>query len=363
MGKPDATKAARTFTAQEEADYYATKEIDLATPFEARHKKPLPLNTNAQEAAVRVNNIGGILKRSDPHVGPMDRFGNAFKPTQYFDQSQAQRPPPQSAAARSEPPPERLQRANAAELVRQFKDKVLERGGSAGIHSLGRVFRLLDADDDRRLSSEELQVGLERYGLYMDKSQVDELIGALDKDKSGSIRLDEFLKAIKGTINARRQKMIDMAYKVLDKNGNGSIQMDDIMATYSTDHDADVLAGRLPSNAALENFLGQFDTLVADGAVSRKEFTEYYRSISASIDNDDYFELMIRNAWHISGGDGWCANTSNVRLLVVSHTGEQKVVCILDDLGLDVHDREAVLAALRAQGETDVYKFTLSGDI
>merc|ERR1719321_2474324 len=133
--------------------------------------------------------------------------------------------------------------------------------------------------------------------------------------------------AIKGTINQRRQAMIDMAYKVLDKNGNGSIQMDDIMATYSTDHDPDVLAGRLPSNAALEYFLGQFDT----------------------IEKDDYFELMIRNAWHIPGGEGWCANTSNVRLLVVSEDGAQRVVMIENDLGLDLHDRQAVMAALASQ--------------
>jgi len=70
---------------------------------------------------------------------------------------------------------------------------------------------------------------------------------------------------------------------------------------------------------------------------------------------------MIRNAWHIPGGAGWSANTSNVRLLVVSSKGEQRVVMIENDLGLDVHDREAVLAELTAQGITDVYNFTLSG--
>jgi len=26
--------------------------------------------------------------------------------------------------------------------------------------------------------------------------------------------------------------------------------------------------------------------------------------LSASIDDDDYFELMVRNSWHISGGTG-----------------------------------------------------------
>ena len=38
------------------------------------------------------------------------------------------------------------------------------------------------------------------------------------------------------------------------------------------------------------------------------EFVEYYNNISPSIDNDDYFELMIRNTWNLdnkSYGKGW----------------------------------------------------------
>lgn len=337
----------------------SAKDLILSTPFEARHKKPLPPTTNAQDAAVRVYNSGGVLKRSDPFVGPKDRFGNAFQPTQYFEPGEAQ----PRAAPRQQPLSEQTKRAAPADCVAQFRKKVLERGGSSGIHSLGRIFRLMDADDNRRLSPDELQTGLEHYGLYMSGADVAELMSAVDKDKSGKMNLTEFLVAIRGTINQRRQQMIDMAYKVLDKNGSGTITIEDIQSTYNVGHDPDVLAGRADPDAALEMFLSRFDTIKTDGIVTQKEFTDYYRSISASIDNDDYFELMIRNAWHIPGGEGWCANTANVRLLVVDRNGNQRVVMIENDLGLDLHNRDAVLAALKSQGITDVVRFTLSGDI
>ena len=52
----------------------------------------------------------------------------------------------------------------------------------------------------------------------------------------------------------------------------------------------------------------------ADHIVTKEEFEEYYNNISASIDNDQYFELMINNAWKINDGDrkqqkAWAADT------------------------------------------------------
>jgi hypothetical protein len=64
---------------------------------------------------------------------------------------------------------------------------------------------------------------------------------------------------------------------------------------------------------------------VKDGKVTPAEFKKYYANLSSSIDEDDYFELMIRNAWHISGGEGWCENSSCRRVLVVHTDGRQTV--------------------------------------
>ena len=38
-----------------------------------------------------------------------------------------------------------------------------------------------------------------------------------------------------------------------------------------------------------------------DSRIDLEEFTEYYANISASIDNDDYFALMMNNSWNIKG--------------------------------------------------------------
>jgi hypothetical protein len=95
--------------------------------------------------------------------------------------------------------------------------------------------------------------------------------------------------------------------------------------------------GTMTEKEVLRGFLDTFDGDVKDGKVTPAEFLEYYESVSASIDLDDYFELMMRNAWHISGGEGWCANSSNMRVLVTHTDGRQTVeeikVSILSSLG------------------------------
>ena len=46
----------------------------------------------------------------------------------------------------------------------------------------------------------------------------------------------------------------------------------------------------------------------SDGKVTPDEFIEYYTNISANIDNDAYFDLMMTNAWNLDGMN----NTANL---------------------------------------------------
>lgn len=125
--------------------------------------------------------------------------------------------------------------------------------------------------------------------------------------------------------------MVHAAYNVLDKDGSGQVTIRDIEMAYDVTHHPDF--GTKTKEEILMNFMQVWETHKKDGIVTIEEFEDYYKDISASIDDDDYFELMIRNAWHIDGGKGWCENTTIRRVLKEDPAGNQKVVKVLNDMG------------------------------
>ena len=116
-----------------------------------------------------------------------------------------------------------------------------------------------------------------------------------------------------------------IAFAKLDKTGNNLVEINDLANTYDVSFHPKFKSGEMSKNDILAEFMQQWDTCTKDGKVTLEEFIEYYNDVSASIDEDDYFELMMRNAWHIAGGEGASANTSIPRHLVTDAQGNQRV--------------------------------------
>lgn len=66
-------------------------------------------------------------------------------------------------------------------------------------------------------------------------------------------------------------------------------------------------------------------------------------------------------AWHISGGEGWAANTTCRRVLVTHTDGSQTVEEIENDMDIEGDDVDAMKAQLRKQGVTDLVSIDLHG--
>ena len=237
-----------------------------------------------------------------------------------------------------------------AGAISRMKEQIKKRGvhGFVGIQ---RKFAIMDDDGNKALTFEELKYGMHDLGIKMSDDDLHTLFTAMDSDKSGNVEFEEFISAIRDPLSSRRLAMVNLAYTVLDKDGNEIIDAADVAQSFNASRHPEVLSGSKTSSAVLREFLDNFDVGgEVDGKVTREEFINYYTNISASIDNDDYFELMIRNAWHISGGVGTAANTSNRRVLVTRPDGTQGVEEIKNDLGISSDDKKGMVERLRKQG-------------
>lgn len=263
---------------------------------------------------------------------------------------------------------------NLAEtILRDIKEKIIQRGGSASISILTKRFMIMDRhnDQNQRLDLYELHVGLKHIGIDLNKQGCQLLLTALDTNGSGDVCLGEFLHALKGKMPQRRKDITLEAWKVLagryviesEKNKtftNRSVLVRDMANAMDFSFDPDVKAGTKSIQQAKETFQSIFD-IDKNGVVVFSEFLDYYSNVSATIEDDNYYELMMRNAWHISGGEGAAANTSCKRVLVEFKDRDPEVIEIKNDFGLNFNDPRAVKAHLYKQGVHGIAKVKLFG--
>ena len=136
------------------------------------------------------------------------------------------------------------------EVVNKAKD-IINKRGVESIRSSGRVFRQFPSYDGKdKVNVDDFIFGLRECGINLQKQDLDVILNFFDKDKDGMINFTEFLIALRGKPNDRRQAIID---KANDKNNLGKID--------------------------------------------RKEWNDYYSAVSYSIDNDDHFVIMMKTTW------------------------------------------------------------------
>jgi hypothetical protein len=120
-----------------------------------------------------------------------------------------------------------------------------------------------------------------------------------DKDNSGSISFDEFLLALRPPMSRSRLELIDKAFAKMDNTGDGVITIDDLKKFYDVSHHPKFKTGDWTKERVLKEFLDSFQLGEKDDVVTKEEFVNYYAGVSASIDQDVYFDYMMRQAWKL----------------------------------------------------------------
>ncbi|XP_070563730.1 calcyphosin-like protein [Ptychodera flava] len=201
---------------------------------------------------------------------------------------------------------ERQMKAEASKKLHKTKDpverlryKCLERGCS-GIKGLGRAFRVMDDDGNRKIDYDEFKKGIRDFGVHMEPAEVKETFHSFDRDGNGVVDYDEFIVTLRPPMSNARKEMVYKAFDKLDRTRDGEVTVEDLKGVYDPSKHPKYMNGEWTEEQVFRSFLDSFDSPDdKDGVVTKDEFLNYYSGVSASIDTDSYFILMMKNAWKI----------------------------------------------------------------
>jgi len=102
----------------------------------------------------------------------------------------------------AEAPVAEVPKYTAEQMVQEIKDKLKSRGAMM-IRGIGRVFRILDDNRNRQIDANEMMWGLKDFDIHLNEEQVKALISEFDRDGSGTVNFDEFLRALRVSTQIR----------------------------------------------------------------------------------------------------------------------------------------------------------------
>ena len=215
-----------------------------------------------------------------------------------------------------------LNQTPVEKVLNQIREKLSSRGIKE-VCSIARYFRVVDENNTQTIDFKEFKKCCEQFQLNLTDNEIQIAFVSFDRDNTGEIDYDEFLRTIRGDMNDFRRNLVNQVFNKLDLNGNGEISFDELQAKYSAKNHPEVLSGRKTENEVLKEFMDTFQDTYnylcgteTDNIITLEEFMEYYENISMTIDNDEYFEILLNNAWNL--------NNQNTNKKAWANTTEEK---------------------------------------
>lgn len=195
------------------------------------------------------------------------------------------------------------------DLMAHLRNNLVQRG-PRGLMSIRRTFMLIDENSDKRIQFSEFEKMFKRYRFNLSQVEINNLFNYFDKDGSGYIDYGEFIGGILGDLSKFRKDILKQVFDKIDKDETGTITVGQIREAYNPKEHPLVRQGKRSEDEILGDFIDSleyhFSLLnekneenvdVNDIKIDFDDFSDFYKTISISIEDDKYFEIMVMSVW------------------------------------------------------------------
>jgi len=193
----------------------------------------------------------------------------------------------------------RLQAESEADPVERLRQLCLSQG-LTGILALGRWFRHMDDNGKKQLSEKEFLAGIRKTGMDITHEEAVIMFNRFNHGNHGRINIEEFLAAVRPPMSSTRRMIMEEAFNKIDKTGDGVVTLDDLKKVFSVQRHPLYITGEESEETIRKRFMIHFEEdATKDGHVTHEEFLNFYSALSATIDEDSYFDLVMRQCYKL----------------------------------------------------------------
>ena len=167
----------------------------------------------------------------------------------------------------------------------------------------------------KTITFQDFQNSILETNINIDTNSIFDFYNSLDLCDLNVISTDEILRIIRGNLSEERKNIIIDAFVKIDFNRKGFTEITYLKSIYNSSQHPEVKMGRKTENEIFGEFVYTFDIFInykeKTSQCSFEDFIEYYSGISASIENNQYFNDMIEGVWNMENVNNTYFNSNN----------------------------------------------------
>ena len=166
----------------------------------------------------------------------------------------------------------------------------------------------LKSNEDKKTKTTSLETLISTLELLQININTDDVINffaCLDYEQTGKVLTEEILRIIRGDISEKRKIAVITKFSEMDKNKAGYLPIKFLKNVFNAKFHPDCFLKKKPENEVYDEFMFTFEVFCflknfsTEQVISYMDFAEYYTPISASIQDDNYFNDILLGSWNI----------------------------------------------------------------